>query len=122
MDDLKAWLVMHGFRIAANQFRRDRNECDWYAYRRSNIPARECETNDGKPAQIVVYPSSFTFDGRLHESVEVEVCGEADGVWFKLTAYSLAPADVPAKLPSVEASLIAAWNALIPADGGQPGE
>lgn len=112
MNDLNAWLVTHGFRIAANQFRRDMNDCDWYAYRRSNIPARECETNDGKPAQIVVYPSSFTFDGRLHESVEVEVCGEASGVWWKLQAYSLSPADVPEKLSTVEESLIAAWNAL----------
>ena len=93
------------------------NGCNWYAYRRSTLPARECECNEGKPAQIVVRPHLFlrasapTPSGAW-ESVEVDVTGEASGLWWKLQAYSLKPEELRDRLPDIEAALIAAWNAL----------
>jgi hypothetical protein len=50
--------------------------------------------------------------GKLHQSVEVEVCGEFSGLWFKLRAYSMTPAEFMERADEIEASLIAAWNAL----------
>lgn len=112
LDGLKKWLESEGFRTSNNPTRSLHNQCHWYAYRRSALPARECETNDGNGCQIVVYPYSTQFCGRVHESTEVEVCGEAGGIWWKLQAYSIQPDELRDKLPEIEASLIAAWNGL----------
>jgi hypothetical protein len=110
LDELREWLIAHGFSIAPNYIG-DGNGCNWYAYRRSALQSVECECNDGT-AQIVVYPFAFSRYSQQWESVEAEVCGEAGGVWFRLRAYSMRPAEFCEKLESVEASLIAAWNAL----------
>jgi hypothetical protein len=112
-DDLREWLIVQGFKVSLDSITRD-NGCNWYAYRRSAIPARECECNDGKPMQIVVRPYLFLPSGGRseHRSTEVDVTGEAGGVWFKLSAYSLRDGELQARLPDIEASLIAAWNAL----------
>jgi len=112
--ELREWLEANGFRIAKNTLGHRDNECDWYAYRRSELPARTCEYNDKPGMQIVVNPHAFTLDGKRHSSAEVEVCGEAGGVWWKLTAYSMSPERVPDGLAFVEPALIAAWNALLP--------
>ncbi|GAB4059147.1 hypothetical protein [Uliginosibacterium sediminicola] len=114
-DELREWLTTQGFRCANNTLRHQGNGCNWYAYRRSNLSARTCECNDDKPGmQIVVTPSAMVLHNRLHESVEIELCGEANGVWWKVTAYSITPSDVPKKLADVERALISAWNALTP--------
>lgn len=47
-DELREWLTAQGFRVAHDDLNRD-NECNWYAYRRIALPARECECNTGKP-------------------------------------------------------------------------
>ncbi len=111
-DDFRAWLESQGFRAAFDGLSAEGDYCNWYAYRASQIPARECECNEGKRMQIVVTP----FDYRLHPaakpSAEVSVTGEASGVWFKLKAYSLSQEELPPRLPEVEAALIAAWNAI----------
>lgn len=112
LDNLKKWLESEGFKTANNPMRDIHNRCHWYAYRRSRLEARECETNEGKGCQIVIYPHSAQFGGRCHESVEIEVCGEAGSIWWKLQAYSIRPDELRDKLPEVEASLIAAWNSL----------
>jgi hypothetical protein len=104
-DTLREWLIAEGFRIAPD---RSDGECNWYAYRPSGIPARECECNPFKPSQIVVMP--FERDGR--ESVEVNVTGEFGGLWYQLKCYSLSPAELMGRMREIEASLIAAWNAL----------
>ena len=111
-DGLREWLVSQGFQLTLNPLRHDDDGCNWYAYRWSQIEARECECNDGKPMQVIVAPHRYEGDGHAFENVEVEVIGEAGGVWFKLAAYSLKPDEVQAKLPDVERGLIAAWNAL----------
>lgn len=113
-DELRKWLESQGFRIAKSPLGRLDNECNWYAYHRSELDARACECNYDKPGmQIVVTPYAFSFDGRRHSSAEVELCGEAGGIWWKLRAYSLSPDQVPERLAFVEPALIAAWNALL---------
>lgn len=108
-DGLRYWLASCGFRIAPSSSYCG-NACNWYAYRRSELPARECECNDGKPAQIVINPYEIVGN----EQVEVDLIGEYGGVWYKLKAYSLSSDDLRARLPDVEASLVRAWNALKP--------
>ena len=114
--ELKTWLEADGFRIAPDRHTWYQRDDGWYAYRRSSIPARECETNDGKPAQIIVYPYP-SFNAAGSDDVEVELCGEAGGIWWKLRGIGIAVDDLPAKLPAVEAGLVAAWNALLPDAG-----
>lgn len=108
LDDLREWLQGQGFKIEHDALRSRENRCDWYAWRRSSLPARECECNDGK---IVLRPHSLSLSDRLIESVDVELCGQY-GSWWNLKAYSMMPADIPRNLASIERSLVRAWNAL----------
>lgn len=111
--ELRKWLEGNGFKFAENPIRHHANECNWYAYRQSRFDARRCECNDDKPRmQILVNPSSIKLHGVIHESVEVELCGEFDGVWWRMKAYSLKPSEVATKLYGIEFSLISAWDAL----------
>jgi hypothetical protein len=114
-DDTREWLVAQGFRCWENTLRSEGNDCNWYACRRSELPARECECNDGKAMQLVVYPTSYDLKGETHESVKVDVTGEASGLWFNLSAYSMSVAELKEHLPDIERMLIAAWNAMLPA-------
>jgi hypothetical protein len=119
-DEMRNWLAAQGFRLAKDGLQGDLNECNWYAYRRSAIQARECECNDGKPMQIVVRPYKLvhqSIPGGVSESAEVDVTGEAGGVWFKLSAYGLKTNELKERLGDVEAGLIAAWNAIVPEQG-----
>jgi hypothetical protein len=121
-DELREWLIAQGFRVAHDSLTRD-DECNWYAYRRSGLPARECECNDGKPMQILVRPFKYRHPSTMHpgwQSAEVDVTGEAGGVWFKLQAYSLKHDELQARLGDIERSLIAAWNSLRPNVGIEP--
>lgn len=116
-DELREWLIAQGFRVAPDSLLRDGNECNWYAYRRSARPARECECNDGKPMQIVVRPWRIAHrdaPGGTWESAEVDVTGEAGSHWYKLQCYSLKHVELRGRLHEIEAALIAAWNALRP--------
>lgn len=117
-DDLRAWLLVHGFQCAPDPIGERDNACNWYAYRRSEIPARECECNERKTMQLVVTPYKYHGCGNSHapdwQSAEVNVTGEAGGVWYKLAAYSMPHDTLREKLGEVEQSLIAAWNALRP--------
>jgi hypothetical protein len=120
LEKLREWLESQGFKIANNSVASEVNQCRWYAWRRSSLPARRCECNDDKEgAQIVVTPHSMTFQAgeQLYESVEVEICGQAGGAWYKLKAYSLSMNELPQQLPQIEAALVRAWNALEPSNG-----
>jgi hypothetical protein len=115
-DELREWLIAQGFRVAHDSLQRD-NECNWYAYRRSALPARECECNEGKAMQLVVKPHKYAHHsapGDVWESIEVDVTGETGGLWFKLQAYSLKRDELMGRLHEIEAALIEAWNALRP--------
>jgi hypothetical protein len=110
-DKLRKWLIKQGFSVAFAYLPGcEGNECNWYAYRPSSLPARECETNPGKTIQIVVHPWEF----RMLKSVEVELRGEAGGRWYKILCYSVTHTDLINNLSQIEISLIAAWNALLP--------
>ena len=112
LDDFRAWLESVGFRVYRDGMNSTANLCDWYACRPASGGA-ECECNTGKAVQIVVHPHLMIVDGLTKmESAEVDITGEAGGEWYRLAAYSIRPADLRDKLPTIEASLIAAWNSL----------
>ena len=112
-DDLREWLIAQGFKCSIDTLMRD-NGCNWYAYRRSQYPARECECNEGKQMQIVVRPFAYTAGMQAWKSAEVDVTGEVAGLWFKLSAYSVKPDELMARLQEIEIRLLDAWNALAP--------
>jgi hypothetical protein len=115
LDDFREWLLGRGFKVAKNSLQSQSNLCDWYACRRSEMPARRCECNDDKRGvQIVVHPHLFEVSSVRHESAEVSISGEAGGVWFELKAYSMKPAEFQSKSDEIERMLVAAWNALVP--------
>ena len=79
--------------------------------------APEAVGHAGTPAQIVVRPHRFEHASAptpsgAWESVEVDVTGEASGIWWKLQAYSLKPDELRERLSEIEGALIAAWNAI----------
>ena len=112
MESLQEWLIADGYRLAQNVFNKELNQCDWYAYRRVRHPAVFCECNDEKDLQVVVYPFSFHNHGINHESVEMEVTGEAGGQWYQLKAYGIRQEDFEEKIRQAELSLVQAWNNL----------
>lgn len=113
IGQLRDWLEQQGFGFGNNQFRGQMNDCDWYAWRRSKLDARDCDRN-GPKMQIVVTPHSYELDGKRWESVEADVTGECAGVWYKLQAYSLTPAELVTRLDEIETALVTAWNSLRP--------
>ncbi len=118
MDELRAWLESAGFKTSRNGMSHQENHAQWYAYRRTNRPARTCECNDDKTMQIVIRPYEFDLGATQYRSAEVSACGEyGDGQWWELKAYSINPDDLPAKLDGIEKSLIEAWNALADTGG-----
>ena len=112
-DELREWLISQGFRCEINRLHSQKNECNWYAYKRSNLPARPCEANiDKRGTQIVVFPYKTKREQETYRSVEVELVGEANETWCKLFAYGISPEELKTKFPQIERSLVAAWNAL----------
>jgi hypothetical protein len=110
-DDLRGWLIGAGFKACYTEPKPYSN-CNWYAYKRTELDAPECECNEGKGTQIVVHPFDTVINDYERQSVEVDVTGEAGGVWYCLKAYSLDAARLPESLPTIERSLVAAWSAL----------
>lgn len=109
-DDTRQWLLSSGF--VRHTDPRPYSNCNWYAYKRTELDAPECECNEGKGTQIVVNPYETYITGTMHQSVEIDVTGEAGGVWYQLKAYSLNASRLPESLPTIERSLVAAWSAL----------
>ena len=114
-DELRNWLTAHGFCCEVDPVRHQENKCNWYAYHRSELEARRCECNDSKAGvQLVVKPSVMQIGDHELRNVEIELRGEANGIWWSLSAYSLKPEEASKNLDIIETSLIAAWNALRP--------
>ena len=120
-DNLREWLGAHGFGVEEDRFSGQGNECNWLAYKRTKLDARECETNGGKRLQIVVKPFAYTHNGTTHESSSVEIVGEAGDVWFNQQAYSLGHDVLMKRLDDIERMLISAWNALLPVGSSATG-
>ncbi len=105
-DGLREWFVAQGFRVDPAPVWYANGGGDWYAYRKIVVPHRECECNFGEPMQLVVWPSSL-------EGFELEVVGEAEGLWYKVSCYGVTPSELKDKISKIEAALVAAWNALV---------
>ena len=111
LDDLREWLKSNSFRISRDSSRNE-SGVNWYAYRPTRWPGRECECNEGKACQLVVWPHDMRFGGHRISGVELEVSGEALGIWWKFRGYSISVEDLPQKIDTVEHGLVAAWNAI----------
>ena len=108
LDNLRKWLAKNGFTICENTGRSDYNEAEWHAYR--SLPsARECETNGPK---IALWVKPYVSSAINYEHCEVDITGEAAGLWFNLRVYRAKPDEVMSRLPEIETKLVAAWNAL----------
>ena len=64
--------------------------------------------------QIVIRPFAYTAGMQSWESAEIDVTGEVQGLWFKLSAYSVKHDELKARLQEIEIRLLDAWNALAP--------
>lgn len=106
------WLEKQGFLCAVNPNSTPLNQCNWYAYRRSAVPARECAAHPGKAIQLVIRPSEGLVNGTLHTSCEVELAGELNQIWFKLSACPLSGVELKDRLAQIEENLVNAWNAM----------
>lgn len=119
-DQLRKWLERRGFNTSIDGLRQPDNLCNWYAYKRAEVPSRECECNEGKPIQIVVRPHAYRCHDRLSETCQIEVIGEAGGLWFQQKAYGLKEKEVRKRYDEIERMLVSAWNALLPVSEKQP--
>lgn len=89
---------------------------DWFAYKKSKLPARECELYIGQAAQIRVTPYLITAGTNHIKMCEVSIKGKVADVWFELKASSLSYEKTIERMPEVERMLVAAWNALAPSE------
>lgn len=111
LDDLRAQLEANGWRIYPNSMNGEGNACNWIACMRGPKDAPDCECND-KPPQFVVTPWHIKFGDHESRSAQVDMTGEAGGMWFKLQAYSFPAHELLARLPEAKARLAAAWSAI----------
>jgi len=110
-DELRNWLETQGFRCYYNNLIEQGNHCNWYACRKTQLKARECETNENK-MQILIRPFKYTYN-LSYGSSEIEIVGEANSIWFNLKAYSVQEEDIYTRLDVIEQMLVSAWNGLI---------
>lgn len=119
IEKLRADLVMAGWRIERNNLQYKMiSRVDWYAWqpkRPEDWP--NCQSND-KPPLVCIYPYAVNLphQEKAFANVEVEVCGELAGRWYKLRAYSITAGEAMEALPSITASLGAAWKAIAELD------
>jgi hypothetical protein len=111
-DDIKQWLQEQGFSECKNELAYFEDECKWYACKR--YPSKyNCECNYDKDGiQVVVTPHKWRINGHQCQSVEINITGEANGIWCKLQAYSLTWAELPDKFDQVTDTLMKAWEAI----------
>ncbi len=114
-DDSREWLITQGFKCYLS-YRKQENTCNWYACRKTEYSARECETSDGKAMQIVIDPFSYNDGTKIWENAKIKVIGEVKGLLFNLSAYSVPIDELKARLQEIEVRLLDAWNALAPYD------
>lgn len=118
IEKLRADLVLAGWRIERNNLNDRMNLVDWYAWhpkRPDDWP--NCQSND-KPPSMCIYPYAFNLpqQEKTFANVEVEVCGELAGRWYKLRSYSITAGEAMAALPKITESLGAAWKAIAALD------
>lgn len=106
-DELKAALVADKWNVSPDNLAGNRTPA-WYAWRPSKS-ATFCECND-KPPQFVIKPWEAEYYGKVTHSMELELVGERNGLWYKLQAYSM-PMGTD-KIEEVSTALIRAWESL----------
>lgn len=113
-NDLLDFLTQRGFVKCRNTWGGPENQCDWYAVKRY-AAEHLCETNSNKLGiQMVVWPYELHFPQLKNpsRSVEIEITGEANGIWYKLCAYSIPWEDAVERFDEITESLVVAWDAL----------
>lgn len=113
-EELKDWLTTQGFHECKNTWSGSDNRCDWYAVKRYGVE-HLCETNSEKPGiQIVVWPYEYHFPQLENpgRSVEIEITGEANGIWYKLCAYSIPWTEAVERFDAITESLVVAWDSI----------
>lgn len=109
---LREWLESNNFKIY-HYHGETNNECNWIACRilsKSEV-THVCQSNDR--SQITIKPYYFLLNDVKFRDVTIEIAGEVSDVWYRLSAYSIKPEEVPQKLNDVTQSLIRAWESLI---------
>ena len=119
IEKLRADLALAGWRIERNSLNDNLNLVDWYAWhpkRPSDWPNCQC---NNKPPLLCIYPYAVNLpqQEKTFANVEVEVCGELAGRWYKLRAYSITAGEAMQTLPKITESLGAAWRAIAVAIG-----
>lgn len=104
--ELRAALEADGWRFGKDAFARNRKP-DWYAWKRAKT--RNCECNS-KPPAIVIYPSDDVINGHQLNGMEIEICGEIGGRWYKFLSYGMKIGTD--EIESASKALIRAWEAL----------
>lgn len=110
-DLLRAWFAATGWGLQSLPDWADPG-AEWFAYRPTIHPARQCECNGKRPLQVVATLHEIHVNGDDLSKVEVKVCGEVGGRWFALAAHGISLDECPAALLEAERSLIAAWNGI----------
>lgn len=115
IEKLRADLVLAGWRIERNSLNGRMNLVDWYAWhpkRPDDWPNCQC---NNKPPSLCIYPYVFNLPQleKTFANVEVEVCGEQAGRWYKLRSYSITAGEAIEVLPKITESLGAAWKAIV---------
>lgn len=88
------------------------NSCNWLGSRAITKEIRNCESNEKKPNLIVIPFSLSLFNGQISSSVEADITGEVNKIWYKLKAYGLSKQDFLENVESIESSLVKSWNVL----------
>ena len=119
IEKLRADLVLAGWRIERNPLNDNLNLADWYAWhpkRPQDWP--NCQCNNKQPS-LCIYPYALNLppqQEKIVANVEVEVCGELAGRWYKLRSYSITAGEAMEALPKITESLGAAWKAIAALD------
>ena len=79
-----------------------------YFWRKSS--GLDCECNE-KPPTLVV--EQWKFDDLPVKNYTVELRGEAGGVWYSVSAFTVREPDLLDCLAAIEKRLTLAWNAIV---------
>lgn len=109
-EKLREYLIGKGYRIEPSP---GYSSSKWYAYRKSDLPKRECEENEG-PLQIII--RYYAFLNSTYNPCEIEIVAEYGAVWWRLQAYAVPSETLMERHDEIEAALIRAWNAMEPVE------
>ncbi len=113
-ENFRSWLLERNFKIQLNPCSDRYNECNWVAYKISELPARPCESNTGILIRLLPYKYN---ESSPEINCEIEFRAEVNGIWIQIKAFGINVNDLMStegKLEEIESNLIAAWNAIKP--------